>query len=88
MADAAWERLLVMLVFSLPALAGGAWMAWGLRRPAAVALLSVVGGLVLVLAAAVALAADLPARPGPFAATALGSLTLLLAVVPSRRRPR
>lgn len=90
-ADGPWERALVLSVFALPALAGGAWLAWSLRRPGAVSVLSGTGGLVLLAAATVALATDLPSRPGPYAALVVGSLMVLLVALRSRRwrrRPR
>jgi len=84
LAEGAARHVLVVLVFSLPAIAGGAWLAWSLRLRRVVAGLAGAGGVVLLVAAGVAWRAHLAARWGLLCGAVAGSLCLLLAVLAFR----
>lgn len=84
LADGAARQVLVILVFALPALAGGAWLAWSLRWRQVVAALGLLGGTVLLVAAGIAWRAELAARWGLFGGVAAGSLCLVMAALTLR----
>lgn len=79
LAEGVARGVLVVLVFALPAVAGAAWLAWGLRLRALVAGLAAVGGGVLLVAAALAGRAGFTVRWGLVAGVGAGSLCVLAA---------
>ena len=84
LAEGVAHRVLVVLVFALPAIAGGAWLAWSLRLQHVVTGLVAVGGGVLLLAAGIAWRADFAARWGLLCAVGTGSLCLVMAALAFR----